>query len=255
MQNRMFRMAAVAAVGTILLAAAPAAATDPGAKPDQGGCPVAAPVPAGDPVAVEITYLQPFTNVEEIPVGSDPSSIKLEGIRAVKVATRRTSITDQRDCENGFQEPGGSMYCPSVQDGSQVPAYQITYSYNGPPLGSDEYGNGHFTFSVYMRPEDLDPAVSDAISAHKMSRAVAAEGLKLTTYRGLVQRVVIDEANSAFCEGNYIDGLWTHTDRNCRENVAYKTVAVPSDYITVRVDSTARMANLSSASHPSSPGN
>ncbi len=255
MQNLLFRMAAVAAVGTILLAAAPAASTDPQGKPDLGGCPVAATVPAGDPAAVEITYLQPFTNLEEIPVGSDPSSIKLAGIKAVKVATRRTSITNQRYCENGIQDPGGSMYCPSVQDGSQVPAYQITYSYNGPPLGSDEYGNGHLTFSVYMRPEDLDPAVSDAISAHKMSRAVAAEGLKLTTYRGLVQRVVIDEANSAFCDGNYIDGLWTHTDRNCRENVAYKTVAVPSDYITVRVDSTARMANLSLASHPSSPGN
>jgi hypothetical protein len=255
MQNLLFRMAAVAAVGTMLLAAAPAAATDPGAKPDQGGCSAAATVPAGDPAAVEITYLQPFTNIEEIPVGSDLASIKLAGIKAVKVATTRTSITDQSYCENGFQEPGGSMYCPSVQDGSQVAAYQVTYSYVGPLIGSDEYGSNHFTFSVILRPEDLDPAVSDAISAHRMSRAVASEGLKLTTYRGLVQRVVIDEANSAFCDGNYIDGLWTHTDRNCREKVAYKTVAVPSDYITVRVDSTARMANLSSASHPSSPGN
>jgi hypothetical protein len=255
MQNLMFKWAAVSAVGTILLVAAPAASADPQAKPDQGGCSAAATVPAGDPAAVEITYLQPFTNIEEIPVGSDLSSIRLEGIKAVKVATRRISIAGQSYCENGFQEPGGYVYCPPVQDGSKVPAYQITYSYIGPLIGSDEYGSNHFTFSVNLRPEDLDPAVSDAISAHKMSRAVAAEGLKLTTYRGLVQRVVIDEANSAFCDGNYIEGLWTHTDRNCREKVAYKTVAVPSDYITVRVDSTARMANLSSASHASSPGN
>jgi hypothetical protein len=255
MQNLMFKWAAVSAVGTILLAAAPAGASDPKAKPEQGGYPAAATVPAGDLAAVEITYLQPFTNIEEIPVGSDLASIRLEGIKAVQVATRRTSIAGQRSCENGFQEPGGYVYCPPVQDGSKVPAYQITYSYVGPLPGSDEYGSNHFTFSVYLRPEDLDPAVSDAISAHRMSRTVAAEGLKLTTYRGLIQRDVIDEANSAFCDGDYIDGLWTHTDRNCRETVAYKTVAVPSDYITVRVDSTARMANLFSAAHPSSPGN
>ena len=80
-----------------------------------------------------------------------------------------------------------------------------------------------------------------------MSRAAAAEDLKLTTYRGLVPRVVIDEANSAFCDGNYIDGLWTHTDRNCEEKVTYKTVAMPSDYIAVRVDPVASIANLSSA--------
>jgi len=241
-------MAAVAAVGTIFLAAAGAAATDPEAKPDRVVSSVAATVPAGDPVAVGITYLQPFANIAEIPVGSDVSSIKLEGIKAVKVATRRTSITDKGYCEGGHREPGGSMYCPSTQDGSPVPAYQVTYSYNGPPIGSDEYGNNHFTFSVNVRPEDLDPTVVATISAHKMSRAAAAESLKLTTYRELVARVVIDEANSVFCDGNYIDGLWTQTDRNCEEKVTYKTVAMPSGYIAVRVDPAASIASLSAAS-------
>jgi hypothetical protein len=98
-----------------------------------------------------------------------------------------------------------------------------------------------------MRPLDLSPTVLQTMSARKRNRAAAAEDFKVTTYRELVPRVAIDEANSVFCEGNYIDGLWTHTDRNCEDRVAYKTVATPSDYITVRVDPVARMANLSAA--------
>ena len=226
MQKLTFRMAAVAAVGTIFLAAAPAAATDP--------------------EAVEITYLQPFTNITEIPAGSDLSSIRLEGIKAVKVATRRTSITDQRYCEAVFPEPGGSMYCPYIQDGSPMPAYRVTYSYSGPAVGSDEYGSTLFTFSVNLRPEDLDITALQT-SSHKINRVAAAEVLKLTTDRGLVQREVIDEARSVLCDGNYIDGLWSRTDRNCEDKVTYKTVATPSDYITVRVDSAAGLAKLSSA--------
>ena len=206
MHRLTFRMAVLAAVGTAFLAAAPASTT----KRKSGQA-----VPSAR-AAVEIAYLEPFTNIAEIPAGSDLASIRLEDIKAVKVATRR--IISTTGCEEGYREPGGSMYCPSVEDGSFVPAYQITYSYNGPALGGDEYGSTHFTFSVNVRPEDLDPAVADSVSAHKMKRAVATESLKLTTYRGLVPQVVIDEANSAFCAGNYTDGLWTQTDRNCVES-------------------------------------
>ena len=159
MQRLMFKMAVVSAVGTILLAAAPA--------------------------VVETTNLQPFTNIAEIPVGSDLSSIRFEGIKAVKVATTRTSTTDERYCEQGSPEPGGSMYCPSMQDGTAMPAYRITYSYNGPPIGSDEYGSTHFTFSVTVRPEDLDPTVLQAVYARKMNRAAAREDLKVYHLSGL----------------------------------------------------------------------
>jgi len=222
-QKLAFKMAVVSAVGTFLLAAAPA--------------------------AVETIHLQPFTNIAQVPVGSDLASIRFEGIKAVKVATTRTSIADQGYCEEGYREPGGSMYCPSVKDGTVVPAYRITYSYDGPAMGSDEYGNTHFTFSVTMRPEDLNPTVLQMVSARKMNRAAAAEDFKVTTSPGFVSQVVIDEANSAFCAGNYIDGLWTHTDRNCEDKVTFKTVAAPSDYITVRVDPVASVANSASASN------
>ena len=248
MQKLTFTMAAVAAAGTIFLAAAPAAAASPEAKPDKAVSSAVATVPAGDRQAVEMTRLQPFANIAEIPVGSDLSSIRFEGIKLVKVAARRTSITDKGYCEKGYREPDGSMHCPSAQDGSLMPAYQITYSYNGPPISGDEYGNAHFTFSVNVRPEALNPTVRQTISEHKMSQTTAAEAFKLSTYRGLVPRVVIDDAHSILCAGYYIDGVWTHTDRNCKETLSYKTVSMPSGYIVVRVDPAASIANLSSAS-------
>jgi hypothetical protein len=205
-------------------------------------------VPAKDKAAVEIPNLRPFANIAEIPVGSDLSSIRFEGIKLVKVATRRTSITDKGYCEENYREQGGSMHCPSAQDGSLVPAYQISYSYNGPPISGDEYGSTHFTFSVNVRPEDLNPTVRQTISEHKMSQTAAAEDFKLTTYRGLVPRVVIDDANSVFCAGYYIGGFWIRADRNCQEKLSYKTVAMPSGYIVVRVDPAANIANRPSAS-------
>jgi hypothetical protein len=219
-----------------MLASSAMAATDPAAKPDKAD-PLAAPaVPAKDAAGVEITDLHPFTSIAYVPVGSDVSSIRFESVKAIKVATRRTSTANQRYCGEGYQEPGGSMYCPYVEDGSPAPAYRITYSYSGPPMASDEYGNTHFTFSVSVRPEDLNPALRQTISTRKISRATAAEAFKASTSRGLVPRIVIDDRNSALCDGNYSDGLWIHADRNCEDKVTYKTVSVPSDYIAVKVD-------------------
>jgi hypothetical protein len=194
---------------------------------------VAAAAPARDAVAVETTDLQSFTKIAYVPVGADLSSIRFESVKAVKVATKRTLTSD---CAEGYQEPGGSAYCPSSKDESPVPAYQVTYSFSGPPLASDEYGNTRFTFSVYVRPDDLSPAVRQAISAHKISRADTAGFFKLATSRGLVKQVSIDEQNSTLCAATYVDGLWARTNANCEDKVVYKTVAVPSGYITVRVD-------------------
>jgi hypothetical protein len=190
----------------------------------------------GPTVAVETKDLQPFTNIAYIPVGADLSSIKFESVKTVKVATKRTLTTDLDFCGQSYQEPGGSAYCPSSRDESPVPAFQVTYSFSGPPMGSDEYGNTRFRFSVYLRPDDLNPTVRQAISARKISRTSAAGFFKLTTSRGFVPQVSIDEQNSAFCAGYYIDGSWIHTDAKCQDKVVYKTVAVPSGYITVRVD-------------------
>lgn len=213
-------------------------ATASGRKANSGtvASSVVAAAPAGDAVLVETTDLQPFTNTAYIPAGADLSSIRFERAKAVKVATTRTSTTDRHYCSEGFREPGGSAYCPDSRDGSPAPGYEVTYSFSGPPLGSDEYGNTRFTFSVYFRPYDLDPALLQELSAHKVSRSQARDYFKLSISRGLDQEIAIDERNSAFCAGNYIDGLWTHDNPNCEDKVAYQTVAVPSSYIAVKVD-------------------
>ena len=190
------------------------------------------------PVAVAAVTrdLQPFSHTTYIPAGADLASIRFESVKAIKVVTARTSFADRRYCQSALQEPGGSAYCPYVRDVSSVPAYRVTYSFSGPPMAGDEYGGSQFTFSVNMRPEDLSPAARQAISERKMSRASAARFFALTTSKGSAQRVVIDEAASAFCAGGYTDTGWTHTNTGCREKVTYKTIAVPSDYIAVKVD-------------------
>ena len=78
---------------------------------------------------VEVTDLQPFTHVAYIPADADLSSIKMEGIKAVKVATRLRSVTNTDYCEYvyRFAEPGGSIYCPQTTNESPVPAYRVSY--------------------------------------------------------------------------------------------------------------------------------
>ena len=112
---------------------------------------------SGNGNVVEITDLQPFTHVAFIPTGSALSSIRIEGIKLVKVATKRRIVTNERYCNQPWAEPGGSMDCQRITEESPVPAYQVTYSYRGRPMVSDEYGNTYFTFSVYFRQDEISP--------------------------------------------------------------------------------------------------
>ncbi len=95
---------------------------------------------------------------------------------------------------------------------------------------------GSHTFAVFLREDELEPAIRKATSAHKINRADAEAYFALSTDRPLVRRVGIDEAASRFCDGNFIEGLWTRTDARCQDDFSYKTLTVPSDYLkTVRV--------------------
>jgi hypothetical protein len=193
--------------------------------------------------------LEPFTHTVVIPAGSDLASIRLQGVKTVRIPTQTRSTTEAGYCEEtAFREPGGSMYCPFVEPEAFTRAYQVTYSYEGPPLASDEYGDRHFTFSVYFRPEELGSAEREVLSRRKSSRAYAAELFTLTTSREPETRRVIDEDNSTFCEGTYVDGLWVQTNPTCKDNVMFKTITAPSDYVTVRVDPAPWSRALASAS-------
>jgi hypothetical protein len=125
------------------------------------------------------------------------------------------------------------MFCPEVEPTAFELAYQVTYSYTAPPLASDEHADRHFTFTIYFLPEELDARQLTALSERKP--ALAAEYFEMTTSRDLQRRIVIHEAASTFCEGNYIDGSWTHIDPKCEDKVAFKLITQPSDYLTVKL--------------------
>jgi hypothetical protein len=199
--------------------------------------------------AAEISDLQPFTHIAYLPVGADLSSIQFEGIKAVNVYTKRQSRTNEQFCAKRLGAEGESaLDCPHTAYKSPVPAYQVSYSFQSQPMVSDESGSIYFTFSVYFRTDELDSGLSRALSSGKLSRTAAAEFFRLTTSRDSVQQTVIDQAHSTFCEGNYVDGNWTHTDPKCNDNVGYREAISASSYITVEVDSVLHPAKSVAAS-------
>jgi hypothetical protein len=51
-----------------------------------------------------------------------------------------------------------------------------------------------------------------------------------------VRRIVIDQAKSHFCDGNFVDGMWARSDATCKDEIYTTTIDGPSDYIPVSVD-------------------
>lgn len=196
----------------------------------------------------EVRDLQPFTHVAWIPADSDENTIRFKGAKLVQVPTTITYTMNPKYCEElAFQDPGGSMYCPYTQTGSPTAAYQVTYSYIGPPLASDESATRNFTFDVYFRVDELPPAAKAALTGRTRDRADLAGYFTVETLRKPVQQVVIDEARSRFCAGSYVDGAWTHSDANCKDEIVTKSVALLDDYLTVRVEPVPAQARVASA--------
>ena len=178
--------------------------------------------------------LHPFTHEAQIPANADMASIRFSGIRRVRVATEARMTEDRDYCkEVAMGDPGGSQFCPDVTFSGFAPAYEVTYSYMGPPLASDEYANQRFTFSVDFRQDEFDQAQRDQIA--KWKHAEAGEWFEVTKSRPMDKVVAIDEANSTFCAGHYVDGNWIHEDAACQDKVHFLLTALPSDYMTVRV--------------------
>ncbi len=181
----------------------------------------------------------PFTHVVSIPATFDPSTITFEKVKATRVFTKVRSTTEARYCDElRFRDPGGSMYCPYTRNESPEAAYEVTYSYTGEPLASDEYGGRYFQFQVYFRPEELPPALRSAISAGKGKQPELATYFKMTASRLPVRGAVIDDAHPSFCNGNYMDGNWIQSDPHCQDQVSLKTVTMLSEYITLRIEPT-----------------
>ncbi len=184
-----------------------------------------------------IKLRNPFTHEANLPDGTNLSSVRFERVRLVRLATQVRSAPAGSSCEEASnRDPGGSILCMDKGFQSLVSAYEVTYSYRGQPLASDEYGGTYLTFSVYLHPEEVDPDLSKRLSEHDLSKAAAARFFQLSTHRVSAQQIVVDEAASAYCRGNYVDGSWVRTDSRCADKVATRTITAPAEYITVRVD-------------------
>ena len=183
--------------------------------------------------------LNPFTHQAQAPEGTDLKSIRLEKARPVMVPTTITYGTNVRYCEEAsYRDPGGSAYCPSARSTSRAAAYELTYSFAVPASLSEESGQRHATFRVYFRPEELAPEIRAALSSHEQDRADIAAYFVVNASQESVERLVVDGAHSSFCEGSFIEGNWTQSDSRCLQNVAYRTIASPSSYLTLTVEAT-----------------
>jgi hypothetical protein len=197
------------------------------------------PKHASNGVETQIEDLRPSNHLASIAATSNPQTIKFERVKLTRIFTRVKSTSDQDYCKPlQFRDPGGSMYCPSTRYESPAPAYEVTYSYIGQPLASDEYGNRYsrFQFQVYFRPGELSPTVRNAIAVGKANRPELASYFKITTARLPAQFTVIDLKNSSVCAGFHADGNWMLHHPDCKEHFSYITVTRPSDYITIRVE-------------------
>jgi hypothetical protein len=200
--------------------------------------PAAEPIVATGIVArAQTEDAHPFTHLAQIPANSDLGTIRFEGIKRVNVPARIEHVADANYCaELAFSEPGGSMFCPYLRTASVTSAYEVTYSFTGQPMASDELASRHFTFEVYFRPDELAPEVRQAASAKNRNRADTAGYFAVHTYRGPARRVVVDTARSSYCPGAYQDGVWIRSDESCRDEIRYMAMTMPSDSVTVSVD-------------------
>jgi hypothetical protein len=93
-------------------------------------------------VARKVSDLQFFSHLARIPVDSNAGTIRFEKAKLVQVPTSIIYTMNQGYCDDlAFRDPGGSMYCQQTQTGSTATAYEVTYSYIGQPMSSDEFGN------------------------------------------------------------------------------------------------------------------
>ena len=102
------------------------------------------------------------------------------------------------------------------ESGKRLAAYEVTYSYTGQPLASDEYGNRNFTLHVYFRPDELSSQVRKALTERKGDRGDLAGYFTVNVRRESAQRTAIDEARSHFCAGTSWTGCGLRVTRIAR---------------------------------------
>jgi hypothetical protein len=201
--------------------------------------------PAVNDPNVQTEDLKPFTHIAYIPAQFEPGSVRLENVRMVQVPVTLQRRTDATYCAGlAFRDPGGSEFCSDITVQSKAAAYKVTYSFISEPMASDESASRRFTFSVYFDPAELTPEVKKAVSARKPNRADIARYFTVNTSREAQRRLVIENDQSKFCPGSYVDGAWTHNDPDCRDDIHYGVTMSPSDYVTISVGAAPKAAKV-----------
>jgi hypothetical protein len=178
-----------------------------------------------------------FSHIAYVPVDANRSTIRFEKARLILVPTGMRATSDARYCaEAAVRDPGGSSFCPSLAPESRVPAWEVTYSYTATAAAWDENGQARSEFAVLYRPEELAPQIQKALAERRRNRSEIAEYFALKTYRETLPKVVVNEAQSSFCDGNFVEGALVNNNSNCVANIALKTVASPSDWVTISVE-------------------
>ena len=189
----------------------------------------ALPARPGAGVTVQVVDAAPLTGIAWIPADADVRSIRLEGLKLVRLPSRIRYTSDSDWCDRAPQEPGGSAFCPQVRMESPVTTVELTYSYSGD-------NSSGLTFQVYFRPSDLPPALTEALAARrKPDRAHLANYFELTTRRDPAPRYIFDPTRSFICSGTYIDGNWEPDDPDCDIIIRSRTVQGLSDFLTIKV--------------------
>ena len=192
-----------------------------------------ASVPTRGSEVEQISDLQPFSHIAYIPADADLSTIRIDTVKMVKVATKLRTVSNTRDCDDW---PGNRADCIRTTFDSRVPALRVTYWYKAPSTAPEESGDAYYTFSVYFRADEIRPGLLQALSTGKVRGSAAAELFEISTTRASIQQEVIDEANSTFCDGYYLDSGWVHSNPRCEDRVTYRQVASRSPHISVKVD-------------------
>jgi hypothetical protein len=178
----------------------------------------------------KIEKINPFTRVAYVPFGTDLSTIKFDNVKAVKTDTEKVSTWDEYACRETVDGP--SAFCPSVNYDKPVPAYRITYYFE--TITPDDSGDIYSSIEFYLAPSELTPALTAKLAVLKtLSKAERAKLFTLAFNQSPVQKDVVDEVNSKFCDGYYTDSGFTKYDDKCQDQLAYKTITTNPDDVTV----------------------
>jgi hypothetical protein len=180
---------------------------------------------------LRIPDLRPFTHYADIPAGFDTGSIRFEKVKRLELPIRIRFVPDPFACLDD-----ASKDCQYKQAEFVATAYEVTYSYTGPPLASDEFGNRRFTFDVYFWDSELPAQLNQWLTSNKRNRADAGRYLAVKIYPEPMPRERIDDRQSSFCEGSFNNGLWIHSATKCEDRIVYAHTVPSSGYMTVRVD-------------------